>query len=102
MGWEFKARTIWSTLGSSGSTHGAYDVRGGMEHTVYIQTANSTATVHILTGRTSTGPWHDLGSTDLGVNAATVLQFTGPLAWVTPRVEAISNTNGVTIELLSV
>lgn len=92
-----------AVLGSTGAGT-AYKLDGYCrEHSFYVETdpnTNSTCSYQIRTARTSSGPWVSLSSGTLSSGAVDIVQITGPLAWVSPRVKTLGSTAGlVTVEL---
>lgn len=92
-----------AVLGSTGA--GVAQQIGGLarEHSFYVETdgnVNSTCSYQIRTARTSSGPWVVLSSGTLSTGAVDIVQITGPLAWVSPRIKTLNSTAGlVTVEL---
>ena len=94
-------RMTWSFT-SSGSQSTSAIAIGGMnrELTAYVQTKeNTTATVQMLSGRTSTSPGAVIGSTSLSTGATHIMQFTGPFLSLWPYVTAMT-TGTVTVEII--
>lgn len=93
-----------AVLGSTGAGT-AQDCQAlGREYSFYVETdgnANSTGSYQIRTARTSSGPWAVLSSGTLSTGAADLVQITGPLLWVSPRVKTLGSTAGLlTVELV--
>ena len=93
-----------AVLGSTGAGT-AFEIRGlARENSFYVETdgnVNSTCSYQIRTARTSSGPWIVLSSGTLSTGAADLVQISGPLAWLSPRVKTLNSTAGlVTIEYL--
>ena len=99
-----EARRLWTLGASTGIASDPVNLQAmTREINVYMQTDGaSTASVEMVTSRTSTGPWVTLGSSQsLSTGAVVVAGFTGPYLWVTPRLIAINSTaNQVFVELL--
>lgn len=99
-----EVKTAWTLGPSTGVNSTAYDVGGfTREINCYMQTDGSaTASIELMTGRTSTGPWVTMGSSQsLSTGALVVPGFTGPFLFVTPRLIAINSTaNRVFVELV--
>ena len=91
-----------SVLGSTGAGAAFYVNGMARENSFYIETdgnANSTSAYQIRTARTSSGPWVVLSSNTLSTGAVDLVQISGPLAWVSPRIKTLNSTAGlVTVE----
>ena len=92
-----------AVLGATGAGT-AYNLQGlARECLFYVETdgnANSTGSYQIRTARTSSGPWQVLSSGTISTGSLDVFHFTGPLAWVSPRVKTLGSTAGlITVEL---
>lgn len=114
-GVNLEARAKW-TFGSQARAEGdttnnvnstgtgfAYGINGlARENSFYIETdgnANSTCAYQIQTARTSSGPWVVLSSNTLSTGVVDLVQITGPLAFVRPRIKTLASTAGlVTVE----
>ena len=81
-------------LGSSGAPTFGYALMGNArEQSIYVQTdGGATCSYQIRSGRTSTGPWVVLSSGTLSTGAVDLVQLTGPLAYVSPRIKTITST----------
>lgn len=101
--WNFgsQARSEGGDSVNSTGTGIAFDARGlARENSFYIETdgnANSTAAYQIRTARTSSGPWVVLSSGTLSTGAVDLVQVSGPLAWVSPRIKTLNSTAGLVI-----
>lgn len=82
-------------VGSTGAATLAYALLGaGRAQTVYVQTDGAcTCSYQIRSGRTSTGPYAVLSSGTLSTGAVDVIQITGPLAYVSPRIKTMTSTS---------
>ena len=93
-----------AVLGSTGA--GTAQFVGGLarENSFYIETdanANSTCSYQIRTARTSSGPWVVLSSGTLSTLSVDLVQVSGSLAWISPRIKTLNSTAGlVTVEYL--
>ena len=109
---QAEARNVWSfglQAGASGSILGAtgagvrYFVNGlAREHSVYVETdGGATCSYQVLTARTLTGASVVLSSGTLSTGAVDIVQITGPLAYIFPRIKTLTSTSVVvTVELL--
>lgn len=93
-----------SQLNSTGAGV-AYNADGvARENTFYVETDGNTASTgsyQIRTARTSSGPWAVLSSGTLSSGAVDVVQITGPVLFLSPRVKTLGSTAGlITIEYL--
>ena len=101
--WTFGLQSAGSgaILGSTGAGE-AFHVNGlAREHSFYIETpAACTCSYQIRTARQSTGAFVVLSSGTLAASAVDLVQVTGPLAYVSPRIKTITSTAVmVTVEL---
>lgn len=99
-----EVRKLWTLGASTGISTDVVRLDGmTREINVYIQTDGaSTASVEMVTSRTSTGPWVTMGSSQsLSTGSLVVPGFTGPFLFVAPRLIAINSTaNQVFVELV--
>lgn len=97
-----QSRYTWAldTVSTAGT---AIDFRGfGVENSFYVENgAASSGTITIESARTSSGPWATIASTGMATTGtAAVMEVTGPLLFVRPRVA--STVGGTwTIEAVS-
>jgi hypothetical protein len=100
-----EARKLWTLGASTGVSTDVLRLDGlSREINVYIQTDGaSTASVEMMTARTSTGPFVTLGSSQsLSTGSAVVVGFSGPYLFLAPRLIAINSTaNSVFVELVA-
>lgn len=93
-----------AVLGSTGAGTAQFVGGTARENSFYVETdgnANSTGSYQIRTARTSSGPWAVLSSGTLSTGAVDLVQITGPLQWISPRVKTLASTAGlITIEYL--
>ena len=92
-------RYTWTLAASSAGT--AIDFQGwGVETSFYVESgAVSSGVITIESARTAAGPWATIASTTVAsTSAATVMEVTGPLLFVRPRV---ASTGTWTVEAVS-
>jgi hypothetical protein len=99
-----EVHTSWTLGQSTGVSTTVYAINGyTREMNCYMQTDGAaTASIELMTARTSTGPWVTLGSSQsLSTGSLVVPGFTGPFLYVAPRLIAINSTaNRVFVELV--
>lgn len=99
-----EAHQLWTLGPSTGVSTSAINLGGyPQEINCYMQTDGAaTASIELMTARTSTGPWVTMGSSQsLSTGAVVVPGFSGPFLYVTPRLIAINSTaNRVFVELV--
>jgi len=109
MGVSLEASRSW-TFGPSGGVNALGSTGVGVrfnlngmarEQSFYVETdAAATCSYQILTARTLTGASVVLSSGTLGTSAMDIVQLTGPLSYVFPRIKTLNSTaNTVTVEL---
>jgi len=72
------------------------------EHSFYIETdAGATCSYQIRTARSTGSPYVVLSSGTLGTSATDLVQITGPLMAISPRIKTLNSTaNGVIVTLV--
>jgi hypothetical protein len=100
-----EANKLWTLGASTGvSTDPVYLAGLCQKVNVYFQTDGaSTASLEMMTSRTSTGPWVSMGSSQsLSTGQTIVIGFDGPVLYMAPRLIAINSTaNQVFVTLVA-
>lgn len=104
MAFVLEVNKLWTLGASTGISSDVLNLAGmSREISCYIQTDGaSTASVELMTARTSTGPWVTMGSSqNLSTGQLVVVGFTGPYLYLAPRLIAINSTaNQVFVQLV--
>lgn len=85
-------------LGSTGAGV-AFNTHGwGVNYSFFVETdAAATCSYQIRAARTSSGPWNVLSSGTLSTSAVDLVQKTGPLGWLSPRIKTLNSTSNTVI-----